>query len=122
MCVIGNIHVLVETRSVVEIRTARELGLAARDRRVQLGLTQAEVSRRAGVSRKWLSEFEAGKASARLQNVLSTLDALRLQWSLSYSDDEFTVAERKDLTSEPIDLDALLEGFTEPAVDGVASS
>ena len=46
---------------------------AARER---LGLAQAEVAAAAGVSRKWLSEAESGKAAVSLGLVLGVLDAL----------------------------------------------
>jgi len=59
--------------------TIRDIANAARGRRIQLGLSQADAARRAGVSRKWLVEFEAGKPTAQLLQVLRLLDALGLE-------------------------------------------
>lgn len=43
------------------------------------GWTQAEVATRAGVSRKWVSDFETGKTSVDLSAVLRLLDALAVE-------------------------------------------
>lgn len=60
------------------LRTAAELGQLARDRRLALGLTQAALSVRVGVSRKWIVDLEAGKRAADLSLVLRTLNVLGL--------------------------------------------
>jgi HTH-type transcriptional regulator/antitoxin HipB len=84
----------------------RTLAAAVRGRRLDLGLSQAELARRAGVSRQWVNEFEAGKPAAELALVLRLLDALAL---------ELTVAPRSGETPRaPTDLDALLEDHREP--------
>lgn len=58
------------------LRTPRDVGLAIRDRRRALGLGQAELAERVGVSRQWIIEAEKGKRRAALWLVLRTLDAL----------------------------------------------
>jgi HTH-type transcriptional regulator / antitoxin HipB len=60
----------------MRIRTAGDLAAVARGRRLDLGWTQAETAGRAGVSRKWLSGFETGKATVDLAAVLRLLDVL----------------------------------------------
>ena len=50
--------------------TVNSIRLAVRAKRRTLGLSQAQVAMRAGVSRKWLSEFEQGKVKAELGLVL----------------------------------------------------
>jgi len=62
----------------MRIRTARELGAVLRDQRRRLALSQIEVSRKAGVSRKWIVEMERGKARAELTLVLRVLEAVGL--------------------------------------------
>ena len=62
----------------VRIDSPRDLGLYLGERRRQLGRTQSDLSREAGVSRRWLSELEAGKATAEIGMVLRTMYALRL--------------------------------------------
>lgn len=58
------------------IRTAEDLGEKIRGQRRALGLDQAELARRAGVSRQWISEVENGKERAEIGSVLNTLAVL----------------------------------------------
>lgn len=44
--------------------------------RKEQGLTQAELAKRALVSRKWIVEFEKGKPEAQLYMVVDVLNAL----------------------------------------------
>lgn len=60
------------------IRTTRDLGHLIRDRRSQMGLTQASLADIVGVSRKWIVEVEAGKRSADISLILRTVKALGL--------------------------------------------
>jgi HTH-type transcriptional regulator/antitoxin HipB len=50
-----------------------------RNRRKTLGLSQAELARRADVGRQWLVAVEQGKMGAELGLVLRTLAALGLR-------------------------------------------
>lgn len=63
----------------MRIRTAHDLASVARGRRLDRGWSQAEVARRARVSRKWVSDFENGKTSVDLAAVLRLLDALGIE-------------------------------------------
>jgi y4mF family transcriptional regulator len=60
----------------MRLNNPRELGLYVRDRRRRLGITQAELAASAQVSRRWLSDLEAGKATAELGLVFRALHAL----------------------------------------------
>jgi y4mF family transcriptional regulator len=62
----------------MRIASARDLGLYVRDRRQDLAMTQADLASAAQVSRRWLSDLEAGKATAEIGLVLKTLHALGL--------------------------------------------
>ncbi len=54
-----------------------QIGPAVRDARKKLSLTQAEVAERAGVSRRFVSELEAGtRPGAEFARVLAVLGAL----------------------------------------------
>ena len=55
-------------------------GRLARDRRVGLGWSQAELAGHVGVTRQWVNRFEsgAGTGAARLDAALRTLDLLGL--------------------------------------------
>ena len=61
------------------IQSIRDLAAVIRGRRKDLGLSQAELAHRAGVSRKWVYEFEAGKPTAEFGLLLRVLDVLDLR-------------------------------------------
>ena len=92
------------------IHTPQDLGAAARGRRRQLKLSQAKVAETAGVSRLWLNEFEAGKSTVELRNVLSALAALDFRFELLTPDDvaEVSTADASVRTS---DLDDLIADY-----------
>jgi HTH-type transcriptional regulator / antitoxin HipB len=87
----------------MHIRTARDLGLVIADRRRQLALDQAELARRAGVSRQWIVAIEKGKPRAEIGLVLRTLRALDMDiWLGELPSSEIDPAPR-------VDLDRVLE-------------
>ncbi|MFH1329901.1 MAG: type II toxin-antitoxin system Y4mF family antitoxin [Actinomycetota bacterium] len=59
------------------------LGSSVRARRRELGLEQRDVSALAGVSRKFLSDLERGKASVQLDKVTAVLEALGLRLTVT---------------------------------------
>src|SRR6185295_1891702 len=72
----------------MHINTPSDLGLYIRGRRRRLGITQAELAVSAHVSRRWLSDLEAGKPTAEvglvfrvLQALEVVLDASPVEWS-----------------------------------------
>jgi len=86
----------------VSIRSPRDLASAVRGRRRDLGLSQSELAKKAGVSRKWISELEAGKSRVELGLVIRVLERLGLTLVV-----EGTARMRRSGTT--IDLDAVLE-------------
>jgi HTH-type transcriptional regulator/antitoxin HipB len=67
----------------MRLATVRDLGLHVRERRHELSMTQSDLATAAGVSRRWLSDLEAGKATAEIGLILRTLDALGLVLDVS---------------------------------------
>jgi HTH-type transcriptional regulator/antitoxin HipB len=65
--------------ATVLIRTTTDFGAIIRDRRKQLGLDQAALAERIGVSRQWVIGIERGHARAELALVLRALDSLALR-------------------------------------------
>jgi HTH-type transcriptional regulator / antitoxin HipB len=55
-----------------------DLALFVRDRRRALSMTQSQLAARAGVSRRWLSDLEAGKSTAEVGLVFKIVSALGL--------------------------------------------
>ncbi len=83
------------------IRTPADLGAAIRDRRRQLGLDQATLAKRTGVSRQWVIAIERGRSRAELGLVLRALDALAVR--LNTGADE----SPDNVTTPPVDVDAV---------------
>jgi len=62
----------------MRIRNALDLGHYVRDRRKAAGLSQAALATKSGVSRRWLSDLEAGKATVEVGLVFHVIAALDL--------------------------------------------
>lgn len=60
------------------ISTLFQLRNLVRGTRMEQGLSQQALAERAGVSRKWISEFERGNPNAQVALVLAVLDTLRV--------------------------------------------
>jgi HTH-type transcriptional regulator / antitoxin HipB len=87
----------------VLIRTPADLGAAIRDRRRQLGLDQATLARRIGVSRQWVVGIERGRSRAELGLVLRAMDALGIRLHARTSEHP----ERATATPA-VDIDAIV--------------
>ncbi len=84
----------------MRITVTKDLGRYVRDRRRKLDLTQVQLATSAGVSRRWLSDLEAGKETADFGLVLRTLRALGVVVDL----------QPEERTGQ-VDLDALLDRY-----------
>jgi len=66
----------VHTREDVMITTTREAGMLLRSLREDAQLSQVELARQAGVSRRWLVDVENGKPSVDMSKVLDCFAVL----------------------------------------------
>jgi HTH-type transcriptional regulator/antitoxin HipB len=85
----------------MRIASTRDLGFYVRDRRRDLGMTQGDLAAAARVSRRWLSDLEAGKATAEIGLIFRTLHALGLVLDAQPAED----------LPPDVDLDDLLRGL-----------
>jgi len=92
----------------MRVKSVHDLAAAARGRRLALGLSQAELAARMGVSRDWVNYFEAGKPTVELILVLRLLEALDLRLDLVEQ-----AGVRASHEAGSTDLDALLDEFRE---------
>lgn len=92
----------------MRVHSVRDLAAAVRGRRTDLGMSQAKLATQAGVSRKWVYEFEAGKPTAELRPLLRVVETLGL--ALRVDLDERTRAPEGTV----IDLDALIDEHRAP--------
>lgn len=90
----------------MKINSAGDLAAAVRGRRISLGLSQADLAARAGVSRPWLSKVEAGKPTVEFGLVIRLLDTLGLSLDLAESG-----SREGSPTAASVDLDALLDEY-----------
>jgi len=90
----------------MRVRSIHDLAAAVRGRRLALGMSQAELAARAGVSRDWVNYFEAGKPTVELILVLRLLAALDLTVDVSEPADVHSSRE-----AGRTDLDALLDEY-----------
>ena len=81
----------------MKIQSIGDLAAAVRGRRRDLRLSQAELATRAGVSRKWIYQFEGGKPAAELRLILRVLDALDLALDVTHDEQETTGRPSSDL-------------------------
>ena len=71
------------TRPAIEFTTVAELGAIVAARRRELGMTQARLARRCGVSRQWVVHLEGGAHSVETGLALRVLRALDLHLELT---------------------------------------
>jgi len=88
--------------------TLHQLVAAARGRRRELGWSQEDFARRAGVSRTWVHDFEQGTGGASIEAVLRALDVLGLPLDLARDKPPAVASEAESVV---IDLDALLDQY-----------
>lgn len=71
------------TGSASTFTTVRQLGAIVAARRRELGMTQARLAERCGVSRQWLVRFEGGVHSVETGLALRVLRTLDLHLELT---------------------------------------
>ena len=95
------------------VRTVKDLGALVRERRRSLGWSQSDLGEKIGVQRLWVSQFEAGKATAHIGLVMRTLRALDLEVQVGVAPPPGTGAAKMGV----VDLDALLAGKLNPSAE-----
>ena len=95
--------------AIMQIRTPLDLGLAIRDRRRKLKLSQTELARKAGVGRQWVVAIEHGKSRAELSLVLRTLAALDLPLTIDPGPRRLPSSDDMN----PVDIDAIVNAAKE---------
>lgn len=87
-------------------RSGKQIGAAVRGARERMGLTQAELARRAAVGLKFLYELESGKDTLRADKVLDVLDVLSLELVVTPRGPAAVARERPNATTGAAMLEA----------------
>lgn len=96
---------------VMNLLRPRDLSAIVRGSRMDQGLSQDELARRAGVSRKTVNEVERGATDPRLSIMLAILDALGITLDARRSDTDATSSPASESLHSKIDLDRHLGAF-----------
>jgi y4mF family transcriptional regulator len=92
--------------SAVVWRSGKQIGAAVRGARERMGLTQAELARRAAVGLKFLYELESGKDTLRADKVLDVLQVLALELVVTPRGPAAVARERPNATNRAAMLEA----------------
>ena len=92
--------------NTVQWRSGEQLGSAVREARERMGITQAQLARRAKVGLKFLYELETGKDTLRADKVLDVLNALSLQLVVAPKGAALAAREAPNATTRAAMLEA----------------
>ena len=84
--------------TAMQLTRARDLGARIRERRRQLGLSQADLARLTRTTRQWVIALERGKTTVSLDHVLRTLEALRLVADIQPTEEPDTRPRMREAT------------------------
>lgn len=97
----------------MRVASVAHISATVRGRRKDLGLSQDDVAKRAGVSRRWLVAFEGGGSThVEVGSILRVLSALDLELELQPTGADSRAATSPAAPADDpstVNLDALLE-------------
>ena len=83
--------------------TAKEIGIGIKNARLTVGITQAELARRRGVTPQAISQYERGEKKPKIETIKKIADALGVSWfQLSHLDDLVATSEERVLDKEEV--------------------
>lgn len=83
--------------------TAKEIGIGIKNARLTVGITQAELARRLGVTPQAISQYERGEKKPKIETIKKIEDALGVSWfQLSHLDDLVATSEERVLDKEEV--------------------
>lgn len=83
--------------------TAKEIGIGIKNARLTVGITQAELARRLGVTPQAISQYERGEKKSKIETIKKIADALGVSWfQLSHLDDLVATSEERVLDKEEV--------------------
>ena len=83
--------------------TAKEIGIGIKNARLTVGITQAELARRLGVTPQAISQYERGEKKPKSETIKKIADAVGVSWfQLSHLDDLVATSEERVLDKEEV--------------------
>lgn len=83
--------------------TAKEIEIGIKNARLTVGITQAELARRLGVTPQAISQYERGEKKPKIETIKKIADALGVSWfQLSHLDDLVATSEERVLDKEEV--------------------
>lgn len=83
--------------------TAKEIGIGIKNARLVVGVTQAELARRLGVTPQAISQYEREEKKPKIETIKKIADALGVSWfHLSHLDDLVATSEERVLDKEEV--------------------
>ena len=83
--------------------TAKEIGIGIKNARLTVGITQAELARRLGVTPQAISQYERGEKKPKIETIKKIADAWGVSWfQLSHLDDLVATSEERVLDKEEV--------------------
>ena len=78
--------------------TAKEIGIGIKNARLTVGITQAELAHRLGVTPQAISQYERGIKKPKIETIEKIADALGVSWlHLSHLEDLATASRAREL-------------------------
>lgn len=100
----ANVSFFVDKREEMLVIDALEIGYAIKDRRAELGLTQAQVAKAAGVSKRCLWSLELGQnPGVQLDKLTAVLGVLGLDLRIDKGDVPSFRAQKETPSAKPTD-------------------
>lgn len=83
--------------------TAKEIGIGIKNARLAVGITQAELAHRLGVTPQAISQYERGEKKPKIETIKKIADALGVSWfRLSHLDDLVATSEERVWDKEEV--------------------
>lgn len=101
---INSVHLIgVIMTDKLNIATTGDIGALVKKRRSELSLSQSDLAKKIGASRRWVSDIEGGKETSEIGRVILTLRTLGMKLSIAptHRDDQLDHCDAKAVSLDP---------------------